>query len=104
MASPYDIIGVVPTFSLTSTDIAEGERLARGQVSGIMGAGGDDISPQLSLDRVSAGDQELRRHRVRPRRTDGQWILALGGLQHPGFGHVAGERAPETGPVCPTAP
>src|SRR3954447_1208142 len=48
MASPYDIIGAVPTFKLTSTDIAEGERLARPQVSGIMGAGGDDVSPQLS--------------------------------------------------------
>jgi Raf kinase inhibitor-like YbhB/YbcL family protein len=48
MASPYEIIGVVPPFSVTSTDIADGERLARGQVSGIMGAGGDDISPQLS--------------------------------------------------------
>ena len=48
MASPYEIIGVVPTFTLSSDDIAEGERLARGQVSGIMGAGGDDASPQLS--------------------------------------------------------
>src|SRR5690242_15851165 len=48
MASPYDIIGVVPSFALTSTDIADGERLARGQVSGIMGAGGSDTSPQLS--------------------------------------------------------
>src|SRR3954452_2425284 len=48
MASPYDIIGVVPTFTLTSTDIKAGERLPRAQVSGIMGAGGDDVSPQLS--------------------------------------------------------
>lgn len=48
MASPYDIIGVAPPFSLTSTDIADGERLARAQVSGLMGAGGDDASPQLS--------------------------------------------------------
>lgn len=48
MTSPYDSVGVVPAFTLTSTDIVEGERLARGQLSGIMDAGGDDISPQLS--------------------------------------------------------
>ena len=48
MASPYDSIGVVPAFAVTSTDMAAGERLARPQVSGIMGAGGDDVSPQLS--------------------------------------------------------
>lgn len=47
-ALPYEFLPEVPSFSVTSTDIAEGQRLAMPQVSGIFGAGGEDISPQLS--------------------------------------------------------
>jgi Raf kinase inhibitor-like YbhB/YbcL family protein len=36
------------SFSLTSSDLREGEKLALPQVSGIFGAGGQDVSPQLS--------------------------------------------------------
>lgn len=46
--TPYDQIVEVPGFALTSTDIADGERLPTPQVSGIFGAGGSDTSPQLS--------------------------------------------------------
>ncbi|HEU0230789.1 MAG TPA: YbhB/YbcL family Raf kinase inhibitor-like protein [Burkholderiaceae bacterium] len=48
MANPYDSIAKVPSFTLTSTDIADGVRLKSAQVSGIFGAGGTDTSPQLS--------------------------------------------------------
>ncbi|MCS5734135.1 YbhB/YbcL family Raf kinase inhibitor-like protein [Herbiconiux daphne] len=48
MATPYDRIGDVPAFELTSTDVTEGGRLPTAQVSGILGAGGGDVSPQLS--------------------------------------------------------
>ena len=48
MTNPYDAIAEVPSFTLTSTDIAEGAVLANAQVSGILGSGGQDISPQLS--------------------------------------------------------
>jgi Raf kinase inhibitor-like YbhB/YbcL family protein len=48
MTSPYDVLGAVAGFTLTSEDVTEGERLARGQASKIMGAGGEDLSPQLS--------------------------------------------------------
>lgn len=48
MATPYDVIGSVPTFTLTSDDLDHGARLALPQVSGRMGAGGEDRSPQLS--------------------------------------------------------
>lgn len=48
MTSLYDAIAEVESFSLTSTDIAEGELLATPQLSGAMGAGGEDRSPQLS--------------------------------------------------------
>lgn len=46
--NPYDFLPDLPGFILTSSDIAEGKPLKMAQVSGIMGAGGDDVSPQLS--------------------------------------------------------
>jgi Raf kinase inhibitor-like YbhB/YbcL family protein len=46
--SPYDEIAHVPTFTVTSTDVYDGEKLTPAQVSGIFGAGGTDTSPQLS--------------------------------------------------------
>lgn len=49
MTTPYDAIAEVPAFTVTSTDIpADGARLRSPQVSGIFGAGGADVSPQLS--------------------------------------------------------
>ena len=48
MNSPYDAIGPAPSFALTSDDVLGGEPLAQPQLSGVMGAGGDDVSPQLS--------------------------------------------------------
>ncbi len=46
--NPYDFLPDLPGFTLTSKDIAEGKPLKTAQVSGIMGAGGQDVSPQLS--------------------------------------------------------
>jgi Raf kinase inhibitor-like YbhB/YbcL family protein len=46
--NPYDFLPKLPTFELTSTDITDGQPLKTPQVSGIMGAGGEDVSPQLS--------------------------------------------------------
>lgn len=48
MTNPYDAIAEVPSFTLTSTDVTDGNELPNAQVSGIFGAGGQDISPQLS--------------------------------------------------------
>jgi hypothetical protein len=46
---PYEFLPEVPTFTLTSTDIAEGETLAERHRSGLLGVpGGEDVSPQLS--------------------------------------------------------
>jgi Raf kinase inhibitor-like YbhB/YbcL family protein len=47
-ADPYDALPKLPSFSLTSSTITDGQPLATPQVSGIMGAGGADVSPQLS--------------------------------------------------------
>ncbi len=46
--NPYDFLPELPTFALTSESFNDGQPLANDQVSGIMGAGGADISPQLS--------------------------------------------------------
>lgn len=46
--NPYDSLPDVPSFTVTSTDIADGQRLGVAQVSGVMGAGGEDLSPQLA--------------------------------------------------------
>ncbi|UXA04930.1 YbhB/YbcL family Raf kinase inhibitor-like protein [Mycobacterium sp. SMC-2] len=45
---PYAALPKLPTFTLTSESITDGQSLAMPQVSGIMGAGGEDVSPQLS--------------------------------------------------------
>lgn len=46
--NPYDFLPKLPGFTLTSSDLADGGPLTMAQVSGIMGAGGQDLSPQLS--------------------------------------------------------
>src|SRR5215217_5086928 len=46
--NPYEFLPQLPTFTLTSESITDGQPLANDQVSGIMGAGGSDVSPQLS--------------------------------------------------------
>ncbi len=46
--NPYDSLPQVASFELTSDDIRDGEQLAQPQVSGIFGAGGEDISPHLA--------------------------------------------------------
>lgn len=46
--NPYDFLPQVPSFTLRSNDIAEGETLATPHLSGIFGAGGEDRSPHLA--------------------------------------------------------
>lgn len=48
MDSPYDALPHLPTFTLKSQSITDGQTLANAQVGGIMGAGGQDVSPHLS--------------------------------------------------------
>lgn len=44
---PYAFLPPVPSFTVTSADVADGSVLKREQVSAVMGAGGGDISPEL---------------------------------------------------------
>jgi Raf kinase inhibitor-like YbhB/YbcL family protein len=46
--NPYDALPQVPSFQLTSTDITDGGELDLSHCSGIFGAGGEDVSPQLA--------------------------------------------------------
>lgn len=57
--NPYDHLPAVPSFTLTSTDVAEGGTLATPQLSGILGAGGNDVSPQLSWSDFPEGTQSF---------------------------------------------
>jgi Raf kinase inhibitor-like YbhB/YbcL family protein len=45
--NPYEFLPDVASFTVTSTDVSDGKPLPTPQVSGIMAAGGDDVSPQL---------------------------------------------------------
>jgi Raf kinase inhibitor-like YbhB/YbcL family protein len=45
---PYAALPQVPAFTLTSEDVTDGQPFGNDQVSGVFGAGGKDISPQLS--------------------------------------------------------
>ena len=45
---PYSFLPELPGFALTSTSFSDGQPLHNAQVSGIFGAGGEDVSPQLS--------------------------------------------------------
>ena len=49
MNDPFARLPVVPSFSVTSTDVTDGQPLPPAQMSGIFEApGGKDLSPQLS--------------------------------------------------------
>jgi Raf kinase inhibitor-like YbhB/YbcL family protein len=53
---PYDFLPEVPSFTVTSTDFADGETLSEAQRSGAFGVpGGRDTSPQLSWSGAPAG-------------------------------------------------
>lgn len=77
---PYAALPKLPSFSLTSTSITDGQPLATPQVSGIMGAGGADASPQL---RWSGFPSETRSFAVTVYDPDAPpcRVLALGGGQ-----------------------
>jgi Raf kinase inhibitor-like YbhB/YbcL family protein len=55
--NPYDDLPDVPSFEVTSSDVRDGETLAMPHVSGVFGAGGEDVSPQLSWSGAPEGTQ-----------------------------------------------
>jgi Raf kinase inhibitor-like YbhB/YbcL family protein len=57
--NPYDALPQLPAFTLSSESITDGAPLPLAQVSGIMGAGGEDVSPQLSWSGFPEGTKSF---------------------------------------------
>ena len=56
---PYEFLPDVASFSVTSSDVTDGQTLPNAQVSGIMGAGGEDVSPQLEWSSAPEGTKSF---------------------------------------------
>src|ERR1051326_9407408 len=46
--NPYDKMTPVPSFTVTSTDVQDGQEMPTPQTGAMLGLGGKDLSPQLS--------------------------------------------------------
>jgi len=57
--SPFHGLPEAPTFTVTSSDLTDGQTLPTPHVSGIFGAGGEDRSPQLSWSGFPEGTKSF---------------------------------------------
>jgi Raf kinase inhibitor-like YbhB/YbcL family protein len=55
--NPYADLPDLPTFDLRSDDVTDGQPLSKPQVSGVFGAGGEDVSPHLAWSGAPEGTQ-----------------------------------------------
>jgi Raf kinase inhibitor-like YbhB/YbcL family protein len=57
--NPYEVLPEAAEFTVTSSDVSHGETLPDPQVSGIFGAGGEDVSPHLSWSGAPEGTRSF---------------------------------------------
>ena len=57
--NPYEPLPSLPGFTLSSDSMTDGEPLRNQQVSGLMGAGGEDLSPQLRWSGFPSGTKSF---------------------------------------------
>jgi Raf kinase inhibitor-like YbhB/YbcL family protein len=57
--NPYDDLPEVAAFAVTSNDVRDSEKLSMAQVSGIFGAGGEDVSPHLAWSGFPEGTKSF---------------------------------------------
>ena len=100
--SPYDFLPPVPSFTVTSTDVADGEVLPMPHVSGVMGAGGEDRSPQLSWSGFPEGTKGFAVTVFDPDAptVSGFWHGVVPGTPGPATGRPAGA-GDQQGPGLP---
>ena len=89
---PYAALPKLPSFHLESASITDGQPLAKPQVSGIMGAGGEDVSPQLSWSGFPDGTKSFAVTVYDPDAPTAVRLLALGGGQSARLGHRVARR------------
>ena len=97
---PYASLPKLPTFTLTSQSVTDGQPLAKPQVSGIMGAGGEDVSPQLSWSGFPDGTRSFAVTVYDPDAPTASgfwhWAVATCRPTSPSW-----PRAPATAAICP---
>jgi Raf kinase inhibitor-like YbhB/YbcL family protein len=107
MNDPFARLPVVPSFTVTSTDVTDGQPLPAAQMSGIFEVpGGKDLSPQLSWSGAPAGTRSYTVTMYDPDTPSGSgfWHWAVADIPPSvtelpaGAGDVTGEHLP-TGAV-----
>jgi Raf kinase inhibitor-like YbhB/YbcL family protein len=96
---------VVPTFLLSSPDLAPGSALPMSARSGIMGAGGDDLSPALNWEGAPASTKSYALTLYDPDAPTGSgfWHWAVYNIPASVTGLAAGAGDPDAGLLPPGA-